>query len=59
VNEHAFVTALAHQLDLHGLVLDHADLRAFVANAWPLIPEDSDVQRWAPEYAERAHLAFG
>jgi hypothetical protein len=42
-----------------GSPVDPAAVRVFVASAWPLIQEGLDVQRWAREYAERAHLAYG
>jgi hypothetical protein len=47
---HRFARLLEAELRLRRARFSLADLRAFVAEAWPLIGGDPDVRRWAREF---------
>jgi hypothetical protein len=47
-----FTLALEQELQVRGVPFSRADVLDFVAGAWPLIQEDSDVSFWAREFIE-------
>jgi hypothetical protein len=51
MNQPTFLDSLEWELTLRGHAVDRAEVRAFVASAWPLIEDDPDLTRWAGEYA--------
>jgi hypothetical protein len=48
-----FTDLLDHELRRRHARFSRADLQAFVAEAWPLIRKDPDVQRWVREFLDR------
>jgi hypothetical protein len=47
-----FAELLERELRLRQARFSLADLQEFVADAWPLIADDPDVQRWAREFID-------
>lgn len=52
MNQSGFLASLESELQLRGVPFDLAALQEFVADAWPLIADDPDVQKWADAFTE-------
>jgi hypothetical protein len=52
MSPHHFARLLEAELLLRQARFNLADLQEFVADAWPLIRDDPDVQRWAREFID-------
>lgn len=53
-----FLQALESSLQLRGVAFSRAALQAFVADCWPLIIDNPDVEHWAGEFIDQADVTM-